>query len=103
MTNKTLGITVDLKMQFVFPRSDGKWVLREGTLSAVDGLHHKIAFPGFETRSGEGFGITATYHIVQNLRNAGPGVIGDILRMIVVNGILGATQPHLGNVELVIE
>jgi hypothetical protein len=56
-----------------------------GRFVAVDGFTHKVAFPGFETRSGESFGLTATFHVVTKADSPGQPV-GNITRLAVEGG-----------------
>jgi hypothetical protein len=46
-----------------FPDECGRWRLVSAEAEIVEGLYHKLTFPGFETRSGAGFGLTATPHV----------------------------------------
>ena len=103
MSNAALGLSVDVKLHFAFPRTDGKWTLREGTLSAIDGMHHQLAFAGFETRARVGFGITATYHIAQNLRKQDSALICDVMQIITVDGRVEERKPQANAVQVIVE
>jgi hypothetical protein len=106
MGEQILGISASLPLMLAFPRKDGRWALRQGTLHAVDGLHHKIEFPGFESRSGEGFGMTATYHISSSTLHetaAGLGVTGDISEVVIQNGAIASVRVVARGVEIVME
>jgi prepilin-type processing-associated H-X9-DG protein len=101
MANDQLGITAPVVMLFAFPREDGRWTRRAGNVVFVDGHFHKISVPGIETRSGESFGITATFHVVQNAAGDSSVQRGDIARFVVQNGRLMAMDTIATGVELV--
>jgi hypothetical protein len=96
-----LGIPADITMLFAFPRDDGKWAKRPGSVSFVDGHFHKIVVPGLETRSGESFGITATFHVIQDMMPEGTAVRGNIAKFRVQNGRLVSADVVARNAELV--
>ncbi len=98
-----LGATRDVQCYFMFPESDGGWRAIQGTMSAVDGHHHKILLPGLETRSGEGFGITLTYHVLQDLKPVGGKMIGKIAKNVVQNGRLMSVDVVAEEAEIIIE
>lgn len=79
--DEQLGITGTHSIQFAFPKPDGTWLTMKGEWAHVDGYTHKVTFPGFEARSGESFGLTATFCIV-----AGQSNDLHIARVTVANG-----------------
>lgn len=101
MADGALGITADVTMLFAFPRDDGKWTWRLGSAALVDGHFHKIVLAGIETRSGEGFGITATFHVIQNPMAVGSVLRGDIAKFVVQNGRLISADVVAKGVEIV--
>jgi len=86
MANEETGITAKVQLVFAFPLTDGKWTRVQGEMHSVDGHVHKISFPGFETRSGEGFGITATFNIFENVKLIECNLVGDVCTFVVQNG-----------------
>src|SRR4051794_29750749 len=88
------------KMLFAFPTESGGWRRQFGTVRFVDGHLHKIAFPGFETRSGEGFGITVAPHVVQNLNTDPAGWSGDVTRVTWENGKMIQSEVIAAGVSL---
>jgi hypothetical protein len=100
MADDDLGISTNITMLFAFPRDDGKWTKRPGSVSFVDGHFHKIIVPGLETRSGQSFGITATFHVIQDLSADDPQR-GNVARFVVQNGRLMSTDVVASGVELV--
>jgi prepilin-type processing-associated H-X9-DG protein len=101
MPDEKLGITANVTMLFAFPRDDGKWTKRPGNVSFVDGHFHKIIVPGLETRSGESFGITATFHVIQDMVSEGIAQRGNIAKFLVQNGRLMSTEVVAKNVEFI--
>ena len=77
-------------------------MLREGVLTTVDGLQHKFAFPGFETQAPPGMGLTATYHIGQNLRKDHAVLLCDITQIVAVNGKVEAKIPQADAVKVIL-
>jgi hypothetical protein len=57
-----LGVTTETAMIAAIPIDGGLWKRQPLTCYFVDGHLHKIVMPGFEVRSAESFGITATFH-----------------------------------------
>jgi hypothetical protein len=100
MADDTLGITTSDPMCLAVQISDGRWVEVEGVISSVDGYCHKIEFPGFMTRSGESFGVTATFHVLEKAWRDGDVDRGDISQMVMVNGLLMTAETVAKGVEL---
>jgi hypothetical protein len=88
-------------MLFAFPRDDGRWTRRAGNVTFVDGFFHKVSVPGIETRSGESFGITATFYVIQNVAGDRGQQRGDIARFVVQNGRLMPMDTVATGVEIV--
>src|SRR5579862_9260512 len=100
MSEETHGFSVDVLVYFAFPTSDRRWIIRQGTLSTVNGLQQRIVFPGFEVRSTPGAGITATYNIGQNIRRTHTAVICDVTQIVTVNGKVEAKVPQVDGIEV---
>lgn len=101
MADDTLGITTNDQMCLAVQIGEGRWVELEGVISSVDGYCHKIEFPGFMTRSGESFGVTATFHVVEKAWRDGGLDRGNISQMVMVNGLLMTVETVAKDVELV--
>jgi hypothetical protein len=101
MSHEELGITTTDPMAFAVQIGDSRWMILEGELASVDGLCHKVEFPGFMTRSGESFGVTATFHIVEKAWTEGGTECGDITRMTMVNGLLQTVDRVASGIELI--
>jgi hypothetical protein len=101
MPYEKLGIPADITMLFAFPSDDDKWAKRAGSVSFVDGHFHKIVVPGLETRSGESFGITAIFHVIQDMMPEGTALRGNIAKFVVQNGRLVSADVVARNAELV--
>jgi len=101
MADEKLGITANVTMLFAFPRDDGKWTKRPGSVSFVDGHFHKVVVPGLETRSGDSFGVTATFHVIQDARPEGTTLRGTVAKFLVQNGRLMSGDVVARDVELV--
>jgi hypothetical protein len=87
-------------LMFAFPYGDGRWRGLMGGLVMVEGYFHKISVPGFETRSGGGFGITATFHVAQNVTPEGPIMRAMIRRVVVQNGRVMSNDLVAAGVEI---
>lgn len=98
--DEQLGITAPVPMDLAFPLEDGRWARKNAQVVVVDGHFHKISFPGFETRSGEGFGLTATFHVLQNAVEDASPPRGDIHLFVVQNGRLVSMDRIAAGVEL---
>jgi hypothetical protein len=87
---------------FAIPDDEGRWHVVPGEAEIIDGLYHKIRFPGFETHSGESFGISATFHVVDRIDREGTGFCARIHKIVLQNGravlteIVGLRQPVVG-------
>lgn len=101
MADEKHGLTTKDTTYFAVRIGDGRWREIEGITSFVDGLCHKIEFPGFVTRSGGSFGITATFHTVEREWQDGAQKRGDIARWVMVNGLLQTVETIERDVELV--
>lgn len=101
MAEEFSGITTNDQTCLAVRIGDGRWHEVEGVIASVDGLCHKIEFPGFMTRSGESFGITATFHVVERSWKDGEQERGDIARWVMVNGLLKSVETVERGVELV--
>src|SRR5437763_4321862 len=65
MEGERSGKSDTLATLFALSRADGRWAIRKGTATFVEGFLHKIGVAGIEVRSGEtDVGITATFHVV---------------------------------------
>jgi len=95
-----LGLTANTTMLFAFPHGKDRWQKQLGNVSFVDGHFHKITVPGLETRSGESFGITATFHAVQEAVTNGPLLRGTIAKFIVQNGRVISIEVVARDVEI---
>jgi hypothetical protein len=101
MSDDMLGITTNDPMCLAVQVGKGRWLETEGVISSVDGYCHKIEFPGFMTRSGESFGVTATFHIIEKAWRDGDLDRGNISQMVMVNGLLMTVETIAKAVELV--
>ena len=101
VSQEKTGITGSVYMLFALPRDDAKWTKKLAKVHFVEGHFHKIELPGLETRSGEGFGITTTFHIIQDMAAEGQTVLGKVAKFIVQNGRLMAVEVVAENAELV--
>jgi hypothetical protein len=80
-------------LSLAFPNGKGKWNIVGAEADIVDGYYHKLAFPGFETRSGSGFGITATVYAVDDEVFWENGrLFGTIRRLVLQNGRLCSSE-----------
>lgn len=73
-------------MRLAFPDGKGRWHAVAAEADVVDGAYHKLKFPGFETRSGQGFGITATFHLFDTLVPDEGRFYAKIRNVVVQNG-----------------
>lgn len=77
---------------FAIPNPSGHWYVVPGEAEIVDGVFHRIAFPGFETRSGESFGISATFHVLDAIHRDEKGTYGPIRKIVLRNGRLVSSE-----------
>jgi hypothetical protein len=75
-------------MRLAFPDAQGRWYVVSAEAELVEGVYHKLQFPGFETRSGEGFGITATLHLIEGIFWHDGGLCGRIQKVVLQNGLI---------------
>lgn len=101
MSDDQLGITTTDTMGFAVQMDENRWTVLEGSVSSVDGLCHKVEFPGFMTRSGASFGITVSFHIVEKGWEHNGTHRADIACMTMVNGLLQTVETVARNVELI--
>jgi hypothetical protein len=101
MTEEVFGITTTDPMGFAVQVGENRWIVLEGSMSSVDGLCHKVEFPGFMTRSGASFGITADFHICEKGWRENGVERGNIARMTMVNGVLQAVETVARGIELI--
>jgi hypothetical protein len=97
------GALVDISVFFAFPMDGGKWLVRRGTLSAIENTLYRIMFAGFETQAGEGSRLTATYNIAQNLRSNGSDTVCEITQIVTVDGKVSAKISHAGSVKVLFD
>ena len=71
---------------YALARPDGKWTKRRGEATILDGHWHKFSVAGIETRSGEGVGLTITFHVIENEVVEGDRRRGDLVRFVILNG-----------------
>lgn len=100
MPDNEFGVTQDDEMLFAIPLGMGRWAAIDAVISFVDGHCHKIELPGFMTRSGASFGITATFHVVENSWQAGSTHRADIAKWVMVDGLLQTADTVAQDVEL---
>lgn len=100
MSDDKAGVSADTPMLFVFPEGD-KWRVIQGSWIYVEGHIHKITIPGLEMRSGETFGITASFHILQNLVRENGKLFGKVARMSVANGLARRVETVAEKAELI--
>jgi hypothetical protein len=75
------------------PCRGGGWYAVSSEAVVVEGLFHKISFPGFESRSGEDFGISATFHVFDDGFDKDEiGSYGLLRKHIVLNGRLASSE-----------
>jgi hypothetical protein len=73
-------------LRLAFPDSCGRWHVVPAVADIVEGIYHKIHFAGFETRSGESFGISATFHEFDELFRDGAEQYGRVWKIVLENG-----------------
>lgn len=101
MADEKLGVTAETDISIVVPDGD-RWRVLRGKWVFVDGYVHKISINGgFETRSGEQFGITATFHTLQKVTKEHGKFYGPIDKMVVINGRLATTARVVDKGELI--
>jgi hypothetical protein len=71
---------------YALARPDGKWTKRRGEATILDGHWHKVSVAGIETSSGEGVGLTITFHVIKNEVVEGDRRRGDLVRVVILNG-----------------
>jgi hypothetical protein len=87
---------------FVIPDDKGIWHVVPGDAEVIDGTYHKLRFPGFETRSGESFGVTATFHVLDALDQEATQCYGPVRKIVLQNGritsseVVGMREPIVG-------
>ena len=101
MADEASGIATTGPMCFAVRAGADRRLGTEGLMATGDGLCPKIEFPGFVTRSGESFGVTATFHVVERAWNDGDRDRGDITRWVMVNGLLQSVETGGRAAELV--
>jgi hypothetical protein len=99
-SDEIIGITTDDPMCFAVQIGKKRWLVVDGTMSCVDGLCHKIEFPGFKTRSGAAFGISATFHVLEKAWQDGTKRRGDIQEWVMLNGRLQSVETIEKEVEI---
>lgn len=100
MSDDKAGVSADTSMLFVFPEGD-KWRVIQGSWIFVEGHVHKITIPGLEMRSGETFGITGSFHILENMAPENGKLFGKVARMSVANGVARRIETVAEKVELI--
>jgi hypothetical protein len=101
MAEQVVGITTTDPMEFAVQVDENRWIVLEGSMSSVDGLCHKVEFPGFMTRSGASFGITANFHFCEKAWQENSVERGNIARMTMVNGVLQTVETIAKGIELI--
>ncbi|MBI2806314.1 MAG: hypothetical protein HYX68_15150 [Planctomycetes bacterium] len=101
MADEATGITTNDPWCFAVQLGAGRLIEINGVMSYVDGYCDKIEFPGFMTRSGASFGVTATFHFVEKAWPDGNLTRGNISRMVMVEGQLMTVDTVAEGVELV--
>jgi hypothetical protein len=76
----------------VFPDDKGRWHAVSAVAEIIDGAYHKLTFQGFETRSGQGFGITATFHVFDSFVPYEGRFYAKIRKVVVQNGIVISSE-----------
>lgn len=100
MPDDVFGTTDNISSTFAIELPDGKWGIRTGSRSYVEGHLHKISVGGIEVRSaGPSVGITATFHTHSGL-DPKPPLRGDIRREEYVEGRLAKSDIIFTGVEL---
>jgi hypothetical protein len=101
LAEQARGITADEPWCLAVQIGEGRWMEVNGMISFVDGHCHKIEFPGFMARSGEGSGLTATFHFIEKAWREGDVEHGNIGQMVMVDGLLMTNETIARDVELI--
>jgi len=87
MNSDCLELTTTVPCEILTELGGGIWRSHPAAFHFVEGHLHKIDWAGFSTRSGEGFGITATVHVLYQ-ENPTASRPAQIRKLIFENGVL---------------
>ena len=87
MNTDCFALTAVASYEVLSDLGGGIWRSQPALFHFVEGHLHKIEWPGFSTRSGECFGISATVHVLST-GTSGDGRRCEVRRLVFDNGKL---------------